>query len=285
MYHRTYEFGGVRVRIEAQEPYLESEKIREFITEAEQADCVIRVHAETAFPAHPDSAAAFDDRFIWMEEDQRCVLFCENARSTESVRPYAFVRQMQHSAEISFSAQKWKDLSSRVIFDLVPLIGWLAEFDAVILHASYIMTQDGQAILFTAPSGTGKSTQAELWHRYAGAEIINGDRVLLRMSDAGTQAHGIFYCGTSGICKNVSAPVRAIVSLGQAEENRLRRLRGREAFAALLPQCTYDTKDVHQAELVTASAAALAAAVPVYRLECLPEESAVVCLAAQLEEQ
>ncbi len=266
-------------------PYLETEKIKEFVTGDRRADCTIRVHAASSYPLPPETAELFEDRLVWAEAEARCTLFCDDAEDEEARRPYAFVRRAGRTAELYFSAEKWQSLSSRVIFELVPVIGWLAEFGAMILHASYIVTKSGGAVLFTAPSGTGKSTQAELWRQYAGAQIVNGDRALLRVTQDGAQAYGIFYCGTSGICKNITAPVRAIVSLAQAEENRIRLLHGKAAFAALLAQCAYDTADARQAELVTATAAQLASAVPVYRLECLPEESAVSCLKEQLEER
>lgn len=51
--------------------------------------------------------------------------------------------------------------------------------DAFVLHSSYII-KDDEAILFTAPSGTGKSTQAELWKKYNNAIIVNGDRTLIK---------------------------------------------------------------------------------------------------------
>ena len=88
----------------------------------------------------------------------------------------------------------------------------------------------GEGILFSGPSGIGKSTQAALWERFAGARTINGDRGLV--CPAARTVSGIFYAGTSGICQNVTAPLRAVVLLGQAAENRVVRARPQEAFCA-----------------------------------------------------
>ena len=48
-------------------------------------------------------------------------------------------------------------------------------YDTLLMHGAVIAVGN-KAWLFTAPSGTGKSTQAELWERYRNAEQINGDR-------------------------------------------------------------------------------------------------------------
>ena len=64
-------------------------------------------------------------------------------------------------------------LTSFVVSEIIDLPRLLLRRGSVFLHASYIL-YGGQAILFTAPKQTGKSTQAALWQRFAGAEIVNG---------------------------------------------------------------------------------------------------------------
>ena len=84
---------------------------------------------------------------------------------------------------------------------------------ALILHSSYLDV-NGQALLFSGPSGIGKSTQADLWVRHRGAAILNGDKSLLIREPDGWYAHGWPICGSSGICRNESRRIRAIVMLG-----------------------------------------------------------------------
>ncbi len=153
-----------------------------------------------------------------------------------------------------------------------------------ILHASVIQVE-GQAILFSAPSGTGKSTQAELWRRYRGAEIVNGDRVLLCSKNGQELACGLPYAGTSGICKNFALPIRAIVVLSQGKENVAQRMRPSAAVPALLGQISmqkWNDQDIHRALNVVER---LILHLPVYHLACLPDVSAVECLQAALEER
>ena len=72
----------------------------------------------------------------------------------------------------------------------------LLEHRAFQLHASVIDWQ-GQGILFSAPSGTGKSTQADLWQTHAGATILNGDRAVIRWLDSQYRVYGSPYAGSS----------------------------------------------------------------------------------------
>lgn len=155
----------------------------------------------------------------------------------------------------------------------VELSEFMIRHDICILHASLIACQ-GRGILFTAPSGTGKSTQAELWKRYRGAEILNGDRAMIRSRD-GYVAYGSPYSGSSGIYRNESAPVTAIVVLRQAPFNRVRRMTTKEAYISLLSELSLSPISRETVERQSRWLLALLGRVPVFLLECLPDEGAV----------
>lgn len=164
--------------------------------------------------------------------------------------------------------------------EAVGLFDVFAERGMLVLHSAYIVTRTGEAILFSGPSGIGKSTQAALWQRCAGARVVNGDRALV---DVGKKtANGIFYAGTSGISENVTAPVRAIVLLGQGSENRVFVPSPQAAFAGVLSQCAYYEWDARSAEQMTECVARLVSDVPVLRMDCLPNATAVEALHDQL---
>ena len=152
----------------------------------------------------------------------------------------------------------------------------LLPFRTLIFHASYIGWND-KGILFTAPSGTGKSTQAELWRRCRGAEVLNGDKAGVRLDGVPT-AHGVPFSGTSGICHNVSLPLRAVVVLSQAPENTIRRLPPSQAVAALCPNVFADSAVGEEWTTALHLLLDLAASVPVYALACTPDERAVAAL-------
>ncbi len=149
-----------------------------------------------------------------------------------------------------------------------------------ILHASYIDT-DGGAILFSAPSGTGKSTQADLWQRCAGARVINGDRVLLGKREDRWFAHGYPNCGSSDICINRSLHLRAIVLLAQGRENRVEPVKN--AVKQLFSGMVVTPWDFQQMEAALSIAEELAASVPIIGFAAQNDPSAVTALREYLE--
>ena len=174
--------------------------------------------------------------------------------------------------EFQSTLSAWQMLQALELFHLLLLEG------GAVLHASYILVR-GRAILFSGPSGVGKSTQANLWAQYRSAEVINGDRVLLRRGPDGSMwAHGICYSGTSGICRNQSAPLAAIVLLAQSKETVIQRLSGLAAFKLLLPRVSYHTWAAEEAKNVTDILSALLSEKPAFHLACRPDESAVESL-------
>lgn len=160
----------------------------------------------------------------------------------------------------------------------------IARNDGFVFHCSYI-DWGGEAILFTAPSETGKSTQADLWHQYRGAEIINGDRAAIRLAEGKLLAEGIPFAGSSPYCRNRSLPIRAIVYLGQAPRTTIRKLRGYEAFSKIWEGVSVNTWDREDMERVSAVVQKVAAEIPIYHMPCTPDESAVIALEEALRKQ
>lgn len=170
------------------------------------------------------------------------------------------------------------------LLDAANLEHMLTALGAISLHSSFI-THCGQAILFSAPSGTGKSTQAALWEQYAHAEQINGDRSVIRCVDGVWTAFGFPFAGSSGIYKNKSAPIRAIVVLRQAQDNTIERLGASEAFRLLYSETAIQRWNTQGHAAAVDLLIRLSAAVPVYRLCCTPDARAVALLQQTLSSQ
>lgn len=169
------------------------------------------------------------------------------------------------------------------IFNLLGLETFLLMHDALLLHASFIRVR-GHGILFTAPSGTGKSTQADQWKEFEGADILNGDRAALRRSGERWMAWGLPYAGTSGIYRNESAPIAALVVLRQAKENRIRKLGPAEALRLIYPELSIHRWDAGFVDKAVNLFLNVTDAVPIYLLECLPDRGAVQLLKNTLTE-
>lgn len=270
MYNKYYTFGGVTLELTGEKVWKLSDLCRPFRAEPRPADHTIHVTVGDDMPQPPEGAAHEATLYRWREGERFCLL------QDYGNRYRAFAARQGGLTEVRLSEGYRETASDRVILESAGLFDLLADFGMLILHSAYIVTPQGQGLLFSGPSGAGKSTQAELWRQYAGAQVINGDRSLVRPGD-GT-VHGILYSGTSGICRNVSAPLRAIVLPVQGAENRVYPLRPKEAFMALVNQCAYYPWAADSAARMTELAAALIGAVPVYGLTCRKDEGAVRAL-------
>ena len=149
-------------------------------------------------------------------------------------------------------------------------------FDRHILmaHGSTVAV-DGKAYLFTAKSGTGKSTHTRLWRQVFGsrAVMVNDDKPFLKVTEKGVFACGSPWSGKHGLDNNITAPLQGICILDRGKENRIRRITPEEALPMLLHQsyCPLDPeKHTRFEELVRL----LAENVPLWHMACNMEPAA-----------
>lgn len=152
-----------------------------------------------------------------------------------------------------------------------------------VFHSSYI-EYEGKAVLFTAPSETGKSTQADLWHALRGARIVNGDRSVIRVEKEMVCAAGLPFAGSSQYCENRTLPLAAVVYLQQAPQTTIRRLKGVEAFRRIWEGVSVNTWNKEDITRVTELVQQVIGQVPVFQLDCTPDESAVNALEQMLRQ-
>lgn len=184
----------------------------------------------------------------------------------------------ENCAEVTLIWERIAELHIDPIFtSLLALERRLVKRDSMILHCAYVEYQ-GEAVLFSAPSETGKTTQANLWEKYRGSRTVNGDRSLLGKIDGRWNAQGWPVCGTSEICNNEALPVKAVVMLSQAKENKAEKLTPGHAFPLLYSQITvnkWNREDhIHTMDLIED----FLGSVPVIHLGCTISEEAVICL-------
>lgn len=113
----------------------------------------------------------------------------------------------------------------------------------MLMHGSVIAV-DGRAYMFTARSGTGKSTHVRLWRQLFGdrAVMVNDDKPLLRITPDGTTIYGTPWDGKHRLSTNMSAPLEAICILTRAADNTIREIKPSEAMTMLIQQ-TYRPDD------------------------------------------
>ena len=173
-----------------------------------------------------------------------------------------------------YPAARWPFYAKQWVFStMIQGERLLLRHDAFLLHSS-VVELDGKAVLFSAPSGVGKSTQASLWEKHLGATVLNGDRAVIRRFDSGFTAAGSCWSGTSGIYVPRQAPIAGILLLEQAPENTISPA-GSDAFRALLSEVTVNTWDPAFMAKITDLICDVMTQIPIYRLRCRPDEAAV----------
>ena len=113
----------------------------------------------------------------------------------------------------------------------------LAKYDAFLMHSAAI-SMDGEAYVFAAPSGVGKTTHIRLWEEEFGnrVQVINGDKPIFRFIDGRLYVCGTPWRGKEGLGCRRMCPVRAICFLKQGPENRIRPLNTGEVSGRIFSQ-------------------------------------------------
>lgn len=208
---------------------------------------------------------------IYKKEDKDCF-------------PFAGMIQKNESHYICVLEKKdwWRVKTSGDLFEIMDWEYILNQMNILLLHASYINWNE-KGILFSGPSGIGKSTQADLWVQYEDVDIINGDRAGIRNMNGCWYAYGLPYAGSSHIFRNEKRKIRAIVILRKGENNELRRLKEGEAFRYLYQESIVQPWVINYMDRLLDLLIKLSVEIPVYYYSCRPDKSAVYTLKKQLE--
>lgn len=175
---------------------------------------------------------------------------------------------------------EYLELGPRVCDALLP-------YGRILFHGAAILWR-GRVWVFTANSGTGKTTQYMLWKLCFGSEIkiLNGDKPLLEFRKDGILVHPSPWRGKEGLGSLDTAPLGGIILLEQNEENRMRRLLPAEAAGPLLTQLLFTRKNADDVRAACALEERLLAQVPVWLLQNRGDAaSAALCRDTLMEAQ
>lgn len=179
--------------------------------------------------------------------------------------------QDYHEAKVCVK-ENWKYGVNNAIMVMYALA--TANSQTALFHSSVVSYQD-KAYMFLGQSGTGKSTHSSLWLKYIeGTELVNDDNPVVRIIDGVARVYGSPWSGKTPCYRNVSYPVGGIVKLDQAPYNEMKRLKGVRAYAAVLPSISGKRWDKKLAEGLHEMENLLAQLVPIWHLDCLPDEAA-----------
>lgn len=148
------------------------------------------------------------------------------------------------------------------------------------IHSASILYKE-KAWLFSAPSGTGKSTHAKLWQELYDAPPLNGDLNLIGIADGKPVVYGLPWCGTSGIFTTETYPLGGVIFLRQDKMNTVQALTP-DTCALMLSQRIISptwTKEMLLSVLTFCEQAT--PLITCFELRCTPQaEAASVCRAA-----
>ena len=147
-----------------------------------------------------------------------------------------------------------------------------------------LMEYEGNGIIISAASGTGKTTHARLWRDLRRALIINGDRAVCAKTAEGWTGYGLPWSGTSGEQINRSVAIRALVVLRRGETNEAHRISALEAFHQVFAHVLYPSWDKALAEKMMDLLESFLRDVPIFLLSCRPDAESVDVLHAALAE-
>ncbi len=144
----------------------------------------------------------------------------------------------------------------------------MVKYNTILFHGS-VVAVDGEGYLFTAKSGTGKSTHTRLWRELFGerAVMINDDKPLINVTDKGATVYGTPWNGKHRLGMNACVPLRAICVLERGINNHIERVDKKSVYSMLLQQ-TYRPKEAGLMIKLLTLVDKLSANVGLYRLGC-----------------
>ena len=186
------------------------------------------------------------------------------------------VRSARESMHEGASVQEYEDSYLETLAVYRKLAELLVQEDVLLMHGA-VVAVDGQAYLFTARSGTGKTTHTWLWLRQFGARavMVNGDKPLIHITREGATVYGTPWDGKEHLSRNIACPLRAVCILTRSETNHIERIEPREALMMLCQQSYRPAQPVALRKAL-ALIDVLSRSVPLYRMGCNMEPEAAL---------
>lgn len=144
----------------------------------------------------------------------------------------------------------------------------LLSCDTLLFHGS-VVAVDREGYLFTAKSGTGKSTHTRLWREYFGerAIMVNDDKPLLHITDSGVTAYGTPWDGKHRLSKNIEVPLKGICILTRDTINHIEPVEPHSAYPLIVQQ-TNRSLTIEGMKKTLTLIDRMLTALPIYRLGC-----------------
>lgn len=279
----TLLLAGIRICFLTEQIYKIDPVLQNFITlEAVAPDVLVHVRSEWNRISCPEVPMLGEDRLCryYREND---TWYC--LAKGKVGQPLACSIYKQDLREINCYINEKPFVNGTENFDsilrMIPIRAVYQSFGVLFFHASRIDFR-GRAILFSGPSGVGKTTQAALWHRWRNARILCNDRTLVRKEKGVWSSYGHPMDGSEPVGSSENVHLRAIVLVHQGKENYIERLGAGKSVARLMSQLVLDVWNTEARSKALDELLNLVMDIPVYLLICTPDERAVTILEEKL---
>lgn len=280
-----YSIGDVGIKFDTNKKINSSKKFKLFEINKEKFDLLKR---KVVFSIKNDKLPKIDNckkmgsgfEYFLQKEKNKTIRFLQK----EENEPYCcYIAYKNGQKEIRIE-DKYEYLMSDIedYFKAIDVVSIFCRHNALILHSSFINYKN-VGIIFSGPSGIGKSTQADLWNKYEKTDIINGDRSLIKKINHKWYAYGFPYSGSSNYCLNEVLEIKLIVILEQGKQNNLVQLSNIEKFKYIYSQISVNKWDKDLNTKIIDLVTDLVSNVSIIKLSCLPNENAVKILKLFIE--
>ena len=151
----------------------------------------------------------------------------------------------------------------------------ITQYDAIVFHASAVAV-DGKCYLFTAKSGTGKTTHTKLWLKNInGSFVVNGDKPILRVIDGIAYVCGTPWMGKERYGDNIQIPLKSMCILERGKENKIEEISFSKALPVIYEQM-YRPREKNQLIMSLNTLGKLKECVKFYRLKCNMNDDAAI---------
>lgn len=144
----------------------------------------------------------------------------------------------------------------------------MLDYNTFLFHGSGISV-DGEGYLFTAKSGTGKSTHTQIWRMLFGERFmtVNDDKPLLVVEEDRVLMCGTPWDGKHRLSNNTMVPLKAVVLLERGKESEIHPVEFSAALPMLLQQTYRPSSPIALSRTMTLLEA-MSKRVKLYRLKC-----------------